>query len=122
MPAGESREEEEADKGKNDGNNSRGGVSIGPFNRNGNSSHIKYGNTMLSLNVEATHIKFRGSWSTDTCDAKLVALFEQRNAPPSGFMQIPKYPTLTSRCAWPTIFAIAVVTPGSTCEGAKFGG
>lgn len=77
---------------------------------------------MLSLNVEATQIRFKGSWSTDTCVAKLVALFEHRNEPPSGFMQMPKYPTLTSSCACPTIFAIAVVTPGSTCDAAKFGG
>lgn len=122
MPAGKGGEEEEADEGKNDGNDSRSGISIELSKRFRNNSYIKYGNTMLSLNVEATHIKFKGSWSTDTCVAKLVALFEQRNAPPSGFMQIPKYPTRTSRCAWPTMLAIAVVTPGSTCEGAKFGG
>jgi hypothetical protein len=77
---------------------------------------------MLSLNVLATQIKFSGSWSTETCPARLLALLLHSHAPPSGLMQIPKYPTRASRWARPTIFAIADVTPGLTCEGSNVGG
>ncbi len=77
---------------------------------------------MLSLNVDATHIRFNGSWSTLTKSANADAFWLQRNAPPSGWMHIPKYPTLTSSRAEPTMFDIAVVTPGCTCAGSKTGG
>lgn len=53
-------------------------------------THIKYGNTMLSLNVLATQIKFNGSWSTLTCPARLLALLLHRNDPPSGLTHMPK--------------------------------
>ena len=45
---------------------------------------------MLSLKVLATHIKFNGSWSTDICAARALALLEQRKAPPDGLTQMPK--------------------------------
>lgn len=51
----------------------------------------RYGKTMLSLNVWATHIRFRGSWSTLTCAAREEALALHNQEDPSGFIQIPKY-------------------------------
>lgn len=80
------------------------------------STYSRYGNTTASLKVLATQTRLSGSWSIETCSASAVALFEQRNAP-SVFTQRPKYPTRTSSCAWPTMLAIAAVTPGSTCVG-----
>ena len=77
---------------------------------------------MLSLNVEATQIRFSGSWSTLTRSARADAFWLQRKAPLSGWMQMPKYPTLTSSCAEPTMLEIAVVTPGWTWAGSKTGG
>ena len=53
-------------------------------------TYIRYGKTMLSLNVLATQIKFSGSWSMLTCAAKLLALLLHSHAPPSGLMQMPK--------------------------------
>ena len=80
-------------------------------------THIKYGNTTLSLKVVATQMRLSGSSSMLICWAKSVALLEQRKLPPSGVTQMPKYPTRTSNCAPPTRLAIAAVTPGSTCVG-----
>jgi len=62
-------------------------------------TYSKYGKTTSSLKVLAIQIKLRGSWSMLTCSASNVALFEHRNDPPSGLMQRPKYPTLTSSIA-----------------------
>ena len=84
-------------------------------------THSRYGNTMLFLKVVATQMRFNGSWSMVICSANWVALLLQRKLPPSGFMQIPKYPTRTSSIALPTMFDIAVTTPGSTCEESNTG-
>jgi hypothetical protein len=75
---------------------------------------IRYGKTIESLNVWATQIKFSGSWSTVTRSASAVALLLHMKALPLYWMQMPKYPTRTRRLALPTMFAMAVVTPGST--------
>ena len=77
---------------------------------------------MLSLKVLATQIRFKGSWSTEICAARALALLEQRNEPPDGLTQMPKYPTRTSKIALPTMFDIAAVTPGSTCDVSYTGG
>ena len=129
VPAWEGSEEDETDEGEDYGDDAgiwlagtfrwRGGGE-GKSDREG--AYIRYGKTILSLKVLATHIKFNGSWSTETWAASAEALLEQRKEPPSGLMQMPKYPTLTSNCARPTIFAMAVVTPGSTCAGSNVGG
>lgn len=68
------------------------------------------------MNVVATQIKFKGSWSMLILSASAVALFEHKKAP-SVLAQRPKYPTRTSSSAWPTMLAMAAVTPGSTCVG-----
>lgn len=75
---------------------------------------------MLSLKVLATQIRFNGSCSTVTCDAKVVALLLQRKDP-SVLMQMPKYPTRTSSMALPTMLAMAETTPGSTCDASNVG-
>lgn len=47
-------------------------------------THIKYGKTTVSLNIEASQITLRGSWSSVTTSASAVALALQINDPPSG--------------------------------------
>ena len=64
VPAGEGSEEEEAKEGEDDGDDARDLVSIDTKNRMERDlvwTHIRYGNTILSLNVDATHIRFNGS-------------------------------------------------------------
>lgn len=70
MPAWKGRKKDEADKSKNDGDDSvreAGLVLIRvQFCTPGGGTYIKYGKTIASLNVLATHMRFNGSWSTDT--------------------------------------------------------
>lgn len=60
-------------------------------------THMRYGNTTASLNVDATQIRFKGSLSTPRDSARIVAFWLQRKPPPFRWMQIPKYPTRTSK-------------------------
>lgn len=53
-------------------------------------THMRYGNTMESLNWLASQMRLRGSWSTETSWAREVALLEHSQLPPSGLMQMPK--------------------------------
>ena len=77
--------------------------------------YIKYGKTIISLNWLASQIRFNGSWSTLTSFAKAVALLLHNHAPPSGLIQIPKYPTRADSVAWPTMLAMALWTLKSVC-------
>lgn len=87
VPAGEGGEEEEGEEGEDDGDDSekkwgghlsaRYGMVFGwkegrKEGRKGE-TYIKYGKTMLSLKVDATQIKLRGSWSTLTRSASAEA-------------------------------------------------
>jgi hypothetical protein len=54
--------------------------------------------------------------------ARLVALLLHNHAPPSGLMQMPKYPTLASSRAVPTILAMAVWTLKFVCAVDGVGG
>ena len=91
VPPRKGGKEEEADECKDNGDDSGKDISKASAERAaGKDTHIRYGNTILSLKVFATHIKFRGSWSTDTCVAKLDALLLHKKAPPSGLMHMPK--------------------------------
>lgn len=69
---------------------------------------------MAVLNVLATQIRFSGSCSELTMSAREVLFSLQSQLPPFVAIQMPKYPTRTLRLALPTMFAIAVVTPGCT--------
>lgn len=53
-------------------------------------THMRYGNTIESLNWLASQMRLRGSWSTETSWASEVALLEHSQLPPSGLMQMPK--------------------------------
>jgi hypothetical protein len=91
VPAGEGGEEDEADKGENNGNDSvlRSVMSC-IYEFGWDVTHIRYGNTIISLNCAASQIKLSGSWSTETSLARAVALLLQSHEPPSGLTQIPK--------------------------------
>lgn len=125
MPSREGSKKHKGDKGKYDGNDTVNMLAIlicQARDRSGKvPTYSRYGNTMLFLNVVATQMRFNGSWSMVICSANCVALLLQRKLPPSGFMQMPKYPTRTSSIAFPTMFDIAVTTPGSTCEESNTG-
>ena len=82
---------------------------------------IKYGNTMLSLNVSATQIKFNGSWLCGICAASELAFAEHSQLPPSAFTQMPKNPTRASSCASPTMLPMAREVEGSTCAVSNSG-
>lgn len=78
------------------------------------STHMRYGKTIMSLNWLASHSKFRGSSSTETSFASAVALLLHNQSPPSGLIQIPKYPTRAAKRVSPTMLAMAVWTLKST--------
>ncbi len=85
-------------------------------------AYIKYGNTIISLNWLASQIKFRGSCDSWISFANAVALLLHSHDPPSGLMQIPKYPTLAANTALPAIFDIATWALKSTCAVEGTGG
>ena len=91
VPARKGGEQEEGDKGEDDGNDAvKKAVSATDFQSGGLKTYIRYGKTTSFLNVSATQIKLSGSWSTEIWSASSVALLEQRKSPPSGLTQIPK--------------------------------
>ena len=64
MPTWEGGEEEKAEECENDGDDAVRGVSDNGLcsrDERRDGTHIKYGNTILSLNVDATQIRFSGS-------------------------------------------------------------
>lgn len=92
VPSRESSEEEQTDEGENDGNDAKGPCQQRTYahpaiNRD---THIKYGNTIMSLNWAASQMRLRGSWSTETSLARAVALLLHSHEPPSGLTQMPK--------------------------------
>lgn len=70
MPAWKGCKEDEADECEDDGDDSVQEAELVliriEFRTPGEGTHIKYGKTIASLNVLATHMRFNGSWSTDT--------------------------------------------------------
>lgn len=108
MPRGERRQQEEAKEGQDQGNDTglfswlasvqrkvlcahrtilqKEGKREGVASR----THIRYGKTTAFRNVDATQIKFSGSWSARSTLARIVAFELQINEPPSGWMQMPK--------------------------------
>lgn len=132
VPAGECGEEDEAEEGEDDCYDSVFYVIVlllavvytisgKKAKEKKKRTYKRYGKTTASLNVDATHIKLRGSWPTVTVSANAVALALQIYDPSSGWTQIPKNPTLTSNSAPPTTFDVAVTTPGSTCAALNKG-
>ncbi len=67
MPAGKGTEDDEADKSQDNGNNSAAKTELAPktsvaaLGRGELLAYIRYGKTMLSLNVLATQMRFNGS-------------------------------------------------------------
>lgn len=74
MPSREGGENNEAEESQNDGKDPtpKESVKIRCWGRKMR-AYRRYGKTTASLNVDATQIRFKGSWSTVTISANAVA-------------------------------------------------
>ena len=74
VPSREGGENDEAEESEDDGKNSGLQQSVKTPCWGGKiRAYRRYGKTTASLNVDATQIRFNGSWSTVTISAKAVA-------------------------------------------------